>query len=266
MRKISLQEQRIIELGIMDDIHSFCVQHDLRYSMAGGTLLGAVRHRGFIPWDDDIDIIMPRSDYETLIQSYRSDKNELHELRNDGSCVELFLKVSRKGTRLVDKTLGRQQWGISIDIFPIDGSREDCEEEAARIKQMREKLARICPYYKSAEKKYRLTWFLKYCIKRLIYFYPHSVRYLKHKIDAFAYNKDLTGGERAGVKIGGHGIREMIDSKVFLSTTLMDFEDRQYFGLIDFESFLKSHYGDFMQLPPEEKRVLPHYYDAYIEE
>ena len=263
-RKIDMQELRQIQLSILDDVHEFCTQNGLKYSLAGGTLLGAIRHKGYIPWDDDIDLIMPRTDYESFIRTYQSERNEIIELRKVDYCVELFCKVCRKNTIMTDLLLGRDQWGINIDIFPVDGCPENYVEEAETIRILREKLAKICPYYKTAALGKRIPWFLKYCIKRILYFYPHSVKHLKREIDNIAYREDLFEGEKAGVKIGGHGIKEMLDNQVYRSYSLIEFEGKSYYIISDYAPFLIAMYGDYMKLPPKEKQVTHHLYDAFI--
>jgi len=125
MRLVDLTELRTIQQEILDDVDRFCKDRGLHYSLGGGTLLGAVRHKGYIPWDDDIDINMPRTDYEAFASSFRSDQNEVIDLRYHPACREICLKVVRKGTRMVDVELGRCLWGINIDIFPIDGYPND---------------------------------------------------------------------------------------------------------------------------------------------
>lgn len=115
---INLNEQKRIQLEILDDIHMFCLQNGIRYSLAYGTLLGAIRHQGYIPWDDDIDLMMPRTDYEKFLRSYKSEKNEVLDLRNNDCTIELFSKVSRKGTLMMTQRKA-EVYGELILIFSL---------------------------------------------------------------------------------------------------------------------------------------------------
>ena len=101
VKVLTLKEIQTESLGILKDIHSFCIKHDIKYSVVGGTLLGAVRHQGFIPWDDDIDLMMPREDYERFCRIYCSEQYRLFSCHNDRSCKIAYARVCDMNRTLV---------------------------------------------------------------------------------------------------------------------------------------------------------------------
>lgn len=263
-RKIELEEMKRIQLEILDDVDRFCRAQGLRYSLCGGTLLGAVRHKGYIPWDDDIDIMMPRDDYEQFIRSYKSDKNIVIDLREVPTTVELCVKVSRKGTLMTDKLLGRSLWGINIDIFPIDGIPSDYQGLLDEILQLRNRLGQICPFYNVVH-AHRILWFIKYCIKRIIYFYPGSFLSLKERINRLASQYNLDAMPLGAAVFGSYGKREVIPSDTFMHFTDICFEGKNYMAIQDYHTYLHALYGEYMKLPPEKDRVSHHLYEVFME-
>ena len=133
MRQITLQEIKDIQLDILKDVDSFCEKNNIRYYLAGGTLLGAIRHKGFIPWDDDIDIIMPRPDYIKFIQGYENecDKNyKLTSIDNNKQHLYTFAKIFDMRTLKIEDSISynnKNMDGIGIDIFPMDGLPQNIE-------------------------------------------------------------------------------------------------------------------------------------------
>ena len=265
MRPVSFQEMKSIQLEIMDDVHRFCLANNIRYSLGGGTLLGAIRHHGYIPWDDDIDINMPREDYERFILSYRSEKNEVLDLRQSRNCVELCVKICRKGTKMTDIGLGRTLWGINIDLFPIDGCPDNFKDHCDRILSLRKKLSQICPYYQVVRKSDKVKWLLKYIVKRILYFYPYGVLHLKKVIDQTSSQYPLQRGKLGGGILGGYAHKEVMPAETFLSYEDIAFEGRYYRTISDPGTYLRSLYGDYMTPPPKEKQIPHHHYEAFFE-
>ncbi len=252
-----------IQLEILSEVDRFCEEHGIRYSLAYGTLIGAVRHKGYIPWDDDIDLIMPRPDYDRFIDSFRSEKNVILDLSKSNTCVETFAKVCRKGTIMVDKELGRALWGVNVDIFPIDGAPDSkLEEHYAYMCRKREWVFRLCPFYKVVGKG-KLKWFVKYCLKRLRY--PHLGKCSDIKA---AINKDLRtcrfeDAPLAGAYFGDDEIREFMPREWFETYTQLEFEGKCYPVITHYDDYLRRLFGDYMKFPPEDQRISRHLYDIY---
>ena len=250
-------------MGILREIDRFCKENGLRYSLAYGTLIGAVRHKGFIPWDDDIDIMMPRPDYEKFLASFVSEGLSLHDLAKDETKKETFLKVVKDGTLMVEKLTGREMWGVNVDVFPIDGAPSDSLEEFySALDSRRILFHRIIPYYKGMT-SHKALWFAKYCFKRVRFPYFHSPLFLKNEIissiKAFPFDKE----EIAGIYFAAEKTRTFARREVFEKYITLPFEDGMFSAIADYDSWLRSVYGDYMQLPPEEKRVSHHHYDSY---
>lgn len=134
MRKIEIEELRKILLELMDEIHAFCEKHGLKYYLSGGTLIGAIRHKGFIPWDDDIDIHMPRPDYEKFLELFpKESENVLLENRLNDKYRYTYAKVCKKNTLVVEHAMdGGVDEGVFIDVFPLD-ALGNTEEEAKNL-------------------------------------------------------------------------------------------------------------------------------------
>ena len=256
--------ERRIQLEILDEVDVFCQEKGLRYSLAYGTLIGAVRHQGFIPWDDDIDLIMPRPDYDRFLLEYHSEQNEVLDLSLSNVCVETFAKVSRKGTKMVDRELGRALWGVNVDIFPIDGAPEDdLEGHYAQMCAKREWIGRLCPFYKVVGHD-KLKWLIKYLVKRLRYPYKGNCADIKEDINAALWSCRFEDASLAGAYFGDDDIREFMPREWFETYTKLLFEGKHYSVIAEYDAYLHRLFGDYMQLPPEEHRITHHRYDTYI--
>ena len=123
MKEISLNELRKIQIDILDKVHNFCIQNNITYFLSSGTLLGAIRHGGYIPWDDDIDLYMPRESYERFINIYKDDSHDTRviTLYNNKEYYYPFAKVEDTNSIVIENVPEKFNIGINIDIFPIDG-------------------------------------------------------------------------------------------------------------------------------------------------
>ena len=179
MRKIEdIQELRQIQMGILDEVHRFCESHNLRYFLSSGTLIGAVRHKGYIPWDDDIDIYMPRKDYEEFLQIYH-DENGVYRAINpqvESHYYYTFAKVVDLRTKMVETETEGYEIGVYMDIFPVDYVPDDVQERERvfRQKKLLYKIRR-CKISKSNPLQSRLAYIVYRC-------WPMSVKRIERKI------------------------------------------------------------------------------------
>lgn len=165
MRLLTNKEVRKLQLAIMDDVHEFCIKNNIRYSLGGGTLLGSIRHKGYIPWDDDIDLMMPRPDYERFLKEYKGKEPyfEIDYYTNDPQYISAFAKVIDNRTYTVGPNIIDDK-NVFIDIFPVDGMPEKNELKpyVEQIQTMLENLRKNGKYYlfeKSLPKK--VMFFIK---------------------------------------------------------------------------------------------------------
>ena len=264
MKPLHAEEISAIQLEILNEINAFCKAKGLRFSLAYGTLIGAVRHKGFIPWDDDIDLLMPRPDYDRFLKEFHSERNEVLDLSLSNVCVETFAKVSRKGTLMIDRDLGRALWGINVDIFPIDGApQEGLERHYEDMCRKREWFSRLCPFYKVVGKD-KTKWFFKYCLKRLRYPHLGNCATIKAGINAVLRACRFEDTPLAGAYFGDDDIREFMPREWFESYTELEFEGRRYPAISHYDDYLRRLFGDYMQLPPDGQRVTHHMYDTYV--
>ncbi|MBQ7419822.1 MAG: LicD family protein [Prevotella sp.] len=258
MRKITdIQELRSIQMGILDDVHRFCEEQGLRYSLSSGTLIGAVRHQGYIPWDDDIDIYMPRQDYERFLKTYHDPEGHYRVLdpKKEPHYYYTFAKVVDQRTKMVEKETEGYEIGVYIDVFPVDYVTEDLQERA-RIFQMKKLLYKIrrCKISNSNPLHSRLAY---WCYRSL----PVTVGMLNHWIERLIVRKEPTQ-TLCHMTEAGPSIRGCFPAKDMETYTELPFEDRVYKVMAGYDDHLTRTYGDYMQLPPEDQRTT-HQFEAY---
>lgn len=258
----SLEELHGIELEILKDFHSFCIANDLRYSLAGGTLLGAVRHKGFIPWDDDIDVMMPRPDYERFIRSYRSRFYAIREPRVHSRAFRPFAKVVDRRTVLPDDDFRGEQPGVWMDVFPIDGAASPAFFPPSDSRTW--KLFSILLLVKNLRMFSRKRSFAKNAI--LLAASPIKLlpnRLFAEVLQRIAARDPFDASPFRGCRVWGYGRRETLPAHVFSGRIEVPFEGGSFCAISGWREYLTAIYGDFMQLPPLEKRSPSHGLNAF---
>lgn len=258
-KEITLEEMRTIQLDILKQIHTFCQKHSLRYSLGGGTLLGAVRHKGYIPWDDDVDIMMPRPDYEKFLKEFENDASKnltVQCYKNDETYAFLFAKVFDNRTTLIENGAAN---GIYVDIFPIDGlpSKKELAKYLQTLNEMGKNVVKTTKYYNFQNKK---SLKLRYWIKCLLY--PNRAKAIK-LLESFFTSYPFETSKFAGAITGRYKEKEWMPVSTFKNYISLSFEGDTFSCIADYDSYLEKHYGDYMQLPPKEQQVSNHSFIAY---
>lgn len=250
-----------MQLGILLEVASFCVKNNITYFLSSGTLLGAVRHHGYIPWDDDIDVMMPRPDYERFAKEFHSDIYEFIDMNKDIDFPYILAKVIDNRTCLKEANWEYKRLGVHIDVFPLDGFPTTglirkwhkfilkCfvylrTVKYVAIKEKTNKIKRICFYV--------FRFFLLLCSRRFLTNIVHSLQ-TKYTWVASDYVSNL----------GSINERLCAKKQWFVSTVLKSFEQYEFAVPVGYREWLHLIYGDFMQLPPEEKRIVGHSFEAW---
>lgn len=262
MRQLTLKELQSFSLEILKDVAGFCERNGIRYSLGYGTLLGAVRHKGFIPWDDDVDLMMPREDYERFRSAYRSDKFTFIDSRNTPDCFIVFGRVCD-----MEKTIAKSRipWinkdvGVWIDIFPVDRVPDD-PQTYERIYEslliLMKTNVRIRRVHASPSSAFSFVERLRLMVLKMIN--PRLA-----KSDPNAIVKDMTvlisllspqqSRHWSQLCCPDVGTNEFFMDEDINEYIPLRFEDRDFFAWKGYDRILRDSYGDYMILPPENKR------------
>ncbi len=260
MNKQEAAQLKKAQLIIMDEIHRICTENNITYYIIGGTLLGAKRHGGFIPWDIDIDIAMPRSDYDRfkcICSTQLNDRFGYKDFENTESYNHPHAIVTMKNTQLVVKYMRYNKsvtaWEIYVDIFPLDNAPDDEKKRINQDKAIQKIKKQIClkqAYLYSDN-------LIKKIVKRAIStgMFWTDIDRLNRKFDKIIrlYNNEET---LCLCSMSSHYSykKQCMEREIYGKPKLIAFEDRKYYAPEKVEEYLTRIYGDYMKLPPKEEQ------------
>lgn len=271
MRTIDTNELKELQLEMLQCIHDFCEKAGIAYFLSYGTLLGAVRHKGYIPWDDDIDIEMTRPNYERFIREFEGAYPHLSVRcpEKDWGYYAPYANVIDTRTLLKEEGISHrgESMGIKIDVFPLDGYSDD---EATDRRDYR-RLVKLNAILRTK----RIAWnedvkrvaglrkgvaLAKWLVARLI---PYS--WVQKRLIRLAQRHDYATAPYAGCQTFSWSFVR-VKREVFDTYCPMEFEGRTFQTIADYDTYLTAKYGDYRQLPPESERVYRHHFKAYWKE
>ncbi len=271
MRRVPVEDIHPLLLGILEAFASYCERSGLRYFLDYGTLLGAVRHRGFIPWDDDVDVSMLREDYERLIKLVEDnpyiDEDGRYKVLLPGELPNFypFIKVVDESTLAYERNIRREYGlGIWLDVFCMTYCPSDERVTAKlfslhnRYKQMNKMLVcgdivdkqykAVYPFARAGAVMLRAAGFsTERCMNKILELIEHTPR-SGERIAQLSWPDDM--------------MRDSYPASWWEDVTYLEFEGKSFMAPVGYREILKQHYGSYMELPPESDRVR-HGFEAY---
>ena len=256
---MELTELQQIEKAILERVAAFCETHGIRYSLCGGTLLGAVRHKGFIPWDNDVDIFMPRPDYERFTAEFSVEGLSLHTFEKEASWHYPYVKITDDRTVAFEEGWEQFEIGVHIDVFPLDGFPDNTKSIRRAVKERTFFMAvsdcvfntTIYKWHKPGRPLYKTlrVWLFK----SVCWVFPKRLflSLFTKRMSRFGYDNQPCV---ACAIWGLYGEREVMPRSCTDTFTDVEFEGRLYKAIASYPTYLSNIYGDYMTLPPPEQR------------
>lgn len=265
MKELSLEEIKQIELDILKVFHSLCVENNIRYYISHGTLLGAIRYKGFIPWDDDLDVLVPREDYNRLITIFKdTERYQLVAFEKNKNYAFPYAKLCDMSTYKVEGGYRNgTELGLDIDVFPLDYWDDDLEKAKHESKcQQRNMFCLGLSKLRKPDSHHPVKRFVKGIVM-----IPCKLRGSAHYVEKIiqgAYKPEQTRSRYMGCKAWNvYKERDILPTEVFAKAIELEFEGEKFFAPVGYDTFLTSLYGDYLPEPPVEKRKTHHSFKAY---
>ncbi len=252
MHEIEVREIKKIQLQLLRKLKQACEENHLRYYLCGGTLLGAVRHKGYIPWDDDIDVAMPLEDYKNLIRILQKDESymTLSVYTHADSYYNFFMKM-------IDNSTLMKSWeypflltsGVSIDIFPLFGlpnKKEDVEYFYHKIRRLNMDFIRS--YIESVQEDKETK---------------ERRRKLQEEIIAMMEQYDFDQSKNIGYLLSKYKEKEIMKRSIYQDQLMLEFEKEKFAVASGYKEYLKILFKNYMELPPEKERYNTHNYKVF---
>ena len=265
MKKIDLEELKTIELDMLKYLDKLCVENDIPYFICGGTLIGALRHGGFIPWDDDIDVAIPRNYYAKLKATIENEPScyKLAFFDNSDSYGYSMPKLFDTRTKLVDYKLGsgKEEISVFIDVFLFDGLNDSKLKANIRFCVLRciKRMVFLSRRSFKMESLLKTIFFAIPCLICKII----GTKKLNYILNNLAARIDFYSTDFVGNISGRYGMREIIPREYIEDVIRVEFENTFVNAPIGYDKWLKAIYGNYLELPPIDKRVSNHTSDEW---
>lgn len=258
----NIEQLHQADLEIVKEVVALCDRHNLMYYMLGGSMLGAIRHKGFIPWDDDIDLGMPRKDYERFLElapQELSSHLKIVNYKTDPTYHWYITRVLDTDTKVMERVFESEgkYTNLSIDIFPLDGTPNNkILRKLYNFRVMAHRAMASLHYKDVIVTKNRnwkdaiLLWFMLKLPTQKMFNHHKELDKCDKLLKKYSMDKSLYTGNM----MGAYRTRELIPTSWYGDSSYYEFEGIKLRGIKEYDLYLKQLYGDYMQLPPEDKR------------
>lgn len=265
MKELTLQELKEIEFEILKMFDAFCKENNITYYISHGTLLGAIRYKKFIPWDDDVDLLIPRKDYDRMISLFKdTERYRLFAPEKDAKYRYPIAKLCDMTTRKVEFDCNNGvELGVDIDLFPLDAWDDDLSHAKKEAEYIQKNMYHL--YLTKIKKPITDNIVKKIGMSLVMLFYKMlGSRHFIKKIIKASHNEGQKDSKYLGCKAWCvYGAKGIIPAEVFSDTVDIEFEGQMFPAPVGWDKYLTCLYGDYLPEPPKEKQKTHHTFKAY---